>query len=264
MERDFYQLEYLSPELVEIVRGISKKSPPALHQRHMAYFDQLLRVQQIEAEVGDQSLLPQLVQKSLAAMRSNPIEDLHAVHEQQAAPIIARLAEGDMSILDTSEGMLAFMPFLAHQLLRTKKIRDDYFRDATGLSDLRPAWWFLSYMWGMSLGQSLYLGRHKATQALLINDTGTPFITSDQPVINIHFGLVEGQPPPEETDLYYPVSPRVAYALCDSHRFSGVIAADLALVQEMNQRVARGADRCIYGSTRSIICEMLPHVRQLG
>lgn len=75
-----------------------------------------------------------------------------------------------------------------------------------------------------NIGFSLYSSRHDTRHALLVNDTEHPFITSDQPIVNVHACISETEfSAPEHADFYYPISPRIAYIICDSKRFlSGI------------------------------------------
>ena len=67
------------------------------------------------------------------------------------------------------------MAFLGLQLSRTKKIKDVVLKrlpretnlEKSVASATQNAWWFMSYMFGVNVGASLYLGRHEDTHSLL-------------------------------------------------------------------------------------------------
>lgn len=159
--------------------------------------------------------------------------------------------------------MIEFMMFFGHQISRTKAFRDGAVQVQPRRSvienevaeAMEHAWWFLSYMFGMSIGFSLYARRHEARHALLVNDTNVPFITSDQPIVNVHSCVSEADlTAPEHADFYYPISPRIAYIICDSDRFSsGKIEADVATVGELNIKVAAQAKVHIIGDSENAI-----------
>ncbi|WP_387465700.1 DUF4238 domain-containing protein [Photorhabdus sp. RM323S] len=126
------------------------------------------------------------------------------------------------------------------------------------------AWWFLSYIFGMNIGFSLYSSRHDARHALLVNDTEFPFIASDQPVVNVHSCVSETEfTAPELADFYYPISPRIAYIICDSERFiPGKNKVDEATVAELNTKVVTQAMVHIIGNTESAISPLHKHIGQ--
>ena len=129
---------------------------------------------------------------------------------------------------------------------------------------IEHAWWFLSYMFGMNIGLSLYLDRHNTIHALLVNETEVPFITSDQPVVNVHSCVSETEfTMPQHSDLYYPISPRVAYIICDSQRFEpGKNVVDESIILELNIKMASQATVHIIGNTESAIQPFKKYIGQ--
>ncbi len=188
-----------------------------------------------------------------------------------AKPILGALAEEKFDILQDSQSMREFMSFFGHQISRTKTFKDSVAqvlarRDAMEIAiadAIDGAWWFLSYMYGMNIGASLYMGRHNARHTLLINVTQVPFITSDQPIINVHSCVSEADfVAPKNADFYFPISPRVAYTICDSERFQpSRHEVDEATVVELNTKVAAQAMVHIIGNSRDAL---LPFQEYIG
>lgn len=165
--------------------------------------------------------------------------------------------------------MIYFMQFFSHQSSRTKNFRDSI---GAGLAKSRPtldkateeqvnyimkmtqeSWWFIEYMFGMNMGWSLYLDRKYDVHCLLINDTNTSFITSDQPIVNVHQALTDEIETPEdhECDFYYPISPNVAYMINKSNRFPrGRFQVSVDDVEEMNIKLAKKANFHIIGNSK--------------
>lgn len=194
----------------------------------MSYLNDFLRMQQAETIYSKSDIRNQQVERHLHAMKCNVLENLHASHEEMVLPVLAALADEKLDVLQDKQHMIDFMAFFGHQISRTKTFRDSAFAVLSRSNTLEievadateHAWWFLSYMIGMNLGFSLYIDRHNARHALLVNDTNVPFITSDQPVVNVHSCISETEfAAPKHADFYYPISPRVAYIICDSERF---------------------------------------------
>ena len=66
----------------------------------------------------------------------------------------------------------------------------------------------ISAMW---IADSLYEERSKCRLVLLNNQTDIPFITGDQPIINLHATF--GEIAPESLEFYYLISPTRAMVL---------------------------------------------------
>lgn len=259
----FYKTTTLNNKHIEVIKGFSHQSPKRLHQQHMSYLNEFLKMQQLEAIYRSSNVHNQEVELHLHAMRCNLLEDLHASHEETALPILAALAEQNLDVLQDEQQMIDFMIFFGHQISRTKTFRDSIIHVLPRRNTLEievadamvHSWWFLSYMFGMSLGLSFFAGRHKDIHALLINHTALPFITSDQPIVNVHSCVSETEfAAPEHSDFYYPISPQVAYIICDSERFApGKNEVDEATVLELNTKVASQSLAHIIGDTESAI-----------
>ena len=76
--------------------------------------------------------------------------------------------------------------------------------------DVSRIWDILALIFGFNIGCGLFLERKKRRLIAVRNDTDVPFITGDQPVMNLHG---TGEMPPEILSLYYPISPRLAVYL---------------------------------------------------
>lgn len=246
-----------------MIKRFSRLSPESIQQQHMSYLGDFLKLQQAEAIYRRSGVRSQEVEQHLHALKCNLLENLHASHEQAVQPVLEALADEQLEILQNKQHMIEFMAFFGHQFCRTKPFRDVVIRSLVrrnameiGVADaVTHAWWFMSYMFGMSFGHSLYLSRHEDKHALLINDTSVPFITSDHPIVNVHPCVSETTfIAPEHADLYYPISPRIAYIICNSGRFiSGRNTIDEATVVELNTKLASQAMVHIVGNSESAI-----------
>lgn len=267
----FYKTTTLTDFHIEVIKGFSRQSPERLQQQHMSYLNDFLQMQRAETiyrGLGDGN--PE-VERHLHAMKCNLLENLHASHEKAALPVLAGLADEQFDHMQDQQSMIEFMAFFGHQISRTKAFRDGVIQVLSRRTPLEikvadamaDAWWFLSYMFGMNLGLSLYADRNNARHALLINNTKSRFITSDQPVVNVHSCVSETAfAAPEHADFYYPISPRVAYIICDSTRFApGRNEVDEATVLELNSKVAAQAMVHIIGDTERAI---RPFKTQIG
>ncbi|MFT8210903.1 MAG: DUF4238 domain-containing protein [Symbiopectobacterium sp.] len=266
----FYKTTILTSKHVEIIKSFSRQSPNHLQQHHMSYLNDFLKMQQLGAIYSESGIQDHETEAPLHATKCNLMENLHASHEKMVLPVLSALANEQLDILQDKQHMIEFMMFFGHQIVRTKPFRDGVLQAqprrniiAIEVADaMAHAWWFLSYMFGMNIGFSLYSSRHDARHALLINDTELPFITSDQPVVNVHSCVSETEfTAPEHADFYYPISPRVAYIICDSERFlPGKNKVDEATVAKFNTKVAAQAMVHIIGNTEGAILPLRNHI----
>jgi len=92
------------------------------------------------------------------------------------------------------------------QYFRTSKMRNVVTSLVNPLPgvDFRRTWHIESHIYASNLGASLYLDRAKYRIVFLRNGTNVPFVTGDQPIINLlNFSA-------KEVDLFYPLSPALA------------------------------------------------------
>jgi hypothetical protein len=266
----FYKVTTLTSKHVELIKSFSRHSPDHLQHHHMSYLADFLKMQEAEAIYRKSGIQNEEAELHLHALKCNLLENLHASHEKMALPVLAALADEQLDVLQDQQHMIEFMAFFGHQISRTKPFRDAALqaqprrnaREIEVAEMMAHAWWFLSYMVGMSIGVSLFTGRHTARHALLINETEVPFITSDHPVVKVHSCVSTTKfEAPEHADFYYPLSPRVAYIICDSERFArGKNDVDEATVVEFNVKVASQAMVHIIGNTEAAIRPFQKHI----
>lgn len=270
-ENQFYEITTLTGWHIEVIKGFSRNSPDHLQGQHMLYLDRFLEIQQAEITYRTSSVNNREFELYIHALKCNALENLHASHERMATPVLAALAEDRFDILQDAQQMMGFMSFFGHQIARTKTFKDSVVQvlarrnsmEIAVADAMEGAWWFLSYMYGMNIGASLYMERHNAIHTLLINDTRVPFITSDQPIVNVHSCVSETEfVAPKNADFYFPISPRVAYIICDSERFQpGRHEVDEATLIELNTKVAAQAMVHIIGNSKDAI---LPFQKYIG
>jgi hypothetical protein len=94
------------------------------------------------------------------------------------------------------------------QYVRTNGIKARILQGGQRFPDvnLEKIWNVLSHIFATNIGLSLYLERQNLRMVLLKNQTQKELITGDQPVINIRAKALDTNPP-DDVELYYPVSP---------------------------------------------------------
>ena len=273
MEKHFYQVKPLSSIHIEVIKGFSSRSPRDLQAHHMSYLKDFMRRQESEEIYKKSGKEIEEVQRVLHASKCNMLEDLHSAHENELQDIISSLANRDLATLSEPKNFMLFLHFFGHQISRTKTFRDTII---AGISraDLKPqkniaiamdeCWWFLSYMFGINIGADLYATRKIDKHCLLLNETSTPFITSDQPIINVHELLNDEEmvpPNDDQCDFYYPISPQVAYMINKSDRFRrGINNVSIDTVYELNIKVARRANVNIISNCKGSLESLLKSI----
>lgn len=267
----FYKLTKLSKFDVEVITGFSKRSTDDLHKLHMQALNQFLALQNAENAYLSLGVRIPTVENEFEGAKANILEDIHTSIELSARPIIDELIKGNFEILDEVTNAVSFFNFFGHQATRTKSFKDKVILVLNRNSELEKkvansmdnSWWFLSYLYGSNLGTSFFSLRQQARVSLLKNNTEIPFITADQPIINVHKSVLETViQSPEAGDFYYPLSPSIAFIISDSERFeNGVVEIDEATVIEFNTKIASQAIMHIFGDSEEAL---RPYMKFIG
>jgi len=231
VERDFYKLPALTSADIQGVRWLIGKANPSAKRAQENFltafgFPGWLLSNPPPHLAGDAEYEAQLRHQVI-----NAEEDWHAALEDRMVPVIAALRRRDASVYADDKRCIPFLHFLCLQSLRTKGVRDRVAArtsEVNGFSIAR-CWNILRHIFAVNVGVGLYLERKKRPLWMLENDTDTPFITGDQPVVNL-FPSPYPDKPPELLALYYPLSPSTALIIDEvEHRCgytSGAISAE--------------------------------------
>lgn len=257
-ERHFYHVLSLTKDNVQLIKMHSEKSD--MHEAHMKLLNKFLHTQKVENIYKSSRLQNKQVELEFESHRHNTLENFHTAYEKSAEITIKSLADRNLSILDNMEHLTLFFNYLGQQFARTKAFKEMSLAVlAAGNTkesewihkNSTESWWFLSHMIGQNIGYSMYSSRNSCNYCLLVNDTEVPFITSDFPSVNVHPELNNNsfEPPTEEQfDLYYPISPTVAFVYCTSNQFpKGISNVDRDVVDKLNSETARYAYIHIFG-----------------
>ncbi|HYE28769.1 MAG TPA: DUF4238 domain-containing protein [Allosphingosinicella sp.] len=140
---------------------------------------------------------------------------------------------------------MTFLDYISHQYFRTAKLRNAMLAIPNPLPhDMSRTWPVEAFIYATNLASSFMRQRREYRIVLLRNKSEVPFITGDQPVINLRGVDVE------EVDLYYPLSPDLAMIFtADRTRYSGD-DADLGriAVESYNHRIYAKSGSQIYGN----------------
>lgn len=210
----FYRLNELSAEDIEFVRKMFIEQSPEKLRPGDEYLLHVFTLphqakRRIELSGND---TPEY-QQVLNEMITNANEKYHGPIERAFKPLIDAMISGDLSFLNDTDQTVTFYHGLAVQILRTNSIKKAKAIFSTEQYELyqRTAGLVMQIL-AVNMGLNLWLGRSQSDIVLLQNDSEVPFITADQPIINLAANPTETAPP-EAWDLYYPLSPKRAMLL---------------------------------------------------
>lgn len=196
------------------------------------------------------------VERELRWAERNLGEKYHNGIENKCQDILDSLRAKNTAFYQTENRCVDFLYYLSLQYFRTPKMRAGIGRlpsDVTGHDPRRTAG-ILNHIYATNLGASLFRERQRFQIVFLQNATSIPFITGDQPVINML--------DPKKTDdveLYYPLSPNLAMLLtkdadksANSHR--SLIPME---VEHYNYRIFSRSEDQVYSDQESYLLSLV-------
>jgi hypothetical protein len=255
-ENYFYRLREISPNDVNFLReAIIKDSPEALKAAHERLVQAFTLPYLAKRKLEALGLATSEAMAEIDRMIIELNENLHTNIEEEFQPYLAAMISGDLSFLEDARKAAVFYNGLAVQYARTnhiKKIRliMDPERSALYQRIANP----LVHILATNVGLSLYADRKRHTILLLDNVTGVPFVTADQPVINIAAGPKDTAPP-ARFELYYPLSPTKAMLLLEpsSDLFPGSSSVSETFVHLYNLRMAVHSYRQVFSNSPRVL-----------
>lgn len=215
-ENDFYKLKELTTDDVAKIRWVIQQLPESGRAGHEDFLWSYLlptrlrrRVEQCIARDPTRMSEQQIAEarNRINVVISNLNENYHASIERRFWPYLNAIRKRDLSFYKDARKAGEFFHGLSVQYLRTKTIKERIRRNVNTLfEDIERVWDVLSHVHAVVMGGSLLVDRHKFQILVLDNETQVPFITSDQPIINL-LSDPHDFDPPTRMELYYPLSP---------------------------------------------------------
>jgi hypothetical protein len=213
VEKDFYKLQKLTPEDITFIKTLFDSGHPLSKRNHADLLNKLMLPFQIAEQVKD-PLRRAKMDLYLDDYASNVLEDYHAGVEALFIPSLDSALNADLGFYTEDERCIPFLYYLCTQYMRTKGIKERAIElcNTDKSADLSRVWNVLIPMFASNIGASLFLERRQRKLILVNNRTDVPFITGDQPAINL-----KGTRPhlPDKLSIYYPISPKLALLLAD-------------------------------------------------
>jgi hypothetical protein len=217
-EKLFYEVHDLTPDEHRLVEqlGIDNCPEPlkSLQRRFVQLFCLAPRLKKKAEHIRTDPAFKSRVDHLIA----NTAEIYHHQVEESLARFLKSMLAGNIAFYADDKQAAEFLGAICVQFTRTKRATE------TTLSqigttykgcDVRRVLNVLSHLYATMIGQQLYAERKNFKLLLLDNSTDTPFITADQPIINLH-ATFDVEKPPEKLEFYYPLSPRKAMLLVEN------------------------------------------------
>ena len=179
----FYKASPVSLAQVEIIGLLFRDASRRVKDKQVALLKEINAIQRIQSLLSTHQTDDTNIHHHLKVLWSNIIEDKHTAHELAARPILDELAKGEMSVLEDPEAFKNFVVFFAHQLTRTKAIREralpgngSWVQAGDGseyvFEELRKCDWLLGYMTGINVAEGILSTRqallHKSCEGFIL------------------------------------------------------------------------------------------------
>lgn len=140
-------------------------------------------------------------------------EDWHTKIEEGFLPFLNQMREGRTDFYQDWKLATIFLFGLCAQFTRTKQSREAALRvmgeEVKGRRTVNMMS-VLASLVAIRLSYGLLLERKSFKVEIVENESKTPFITTDQPVINMRGDMKAEGVPPDDFELFYPLSPKRA------------------------------------------------------
>jgi hypothetical protein len=269
-EHGFYKIQPLRDEDIHFIIQWSKKSPEFLQKTHRAFLNNFIEISKRLHLIDALNINSEEIEGVSSALRYNSLEDLHSDIESKVLPTLNELWDGNPKILSNSENMDTFCSFIGQQLARTKHFKELALKTLEHESMqiqkypnykslFERNWWFISFMFGINIGSSLYRSRNSDKHIFIFNNTELPFVTSDNPAINIHpslANLADGEDP-KIMDLFFPLSPKLGYMINKSNEYDHLeFSIHENDVIKLNKMITKKSDKTLYSNSEIILKEL--------
>lgn len=265
-ENYFYRLNEISPEDAEFIENlIIKDSPEGLKESHRFLLrtftlphvakrklEERKRIIEESGEIVDEDAF----RESMAYIDQQIVEmneNYHTSIENLFQPILESMRAGALTFLNDPHQKYAFYYGLSVQYARTHHIggastnmKKEDFEHYMRIANV------LTHIMAINVGSSL-IGEHEYHRIVLLdNATDTPFVTADQPVINLSASPKKFEPPPK-FELYYPLSPTKAMMMLepDSAHMPHYLLISAGQVHHYNLLMAAHSFRQVYSSSKA-------------
>ncbi len=170
--------------------------------------DQLQRIDLLPEQRAEVERKLRISEKTLG-------ERYHERIEQKGGAILRSLRQQDTSFYEDNKQCGDFLYYLCNQYFRTAKMRNTIMTAGRQFSghDPKRTGYVECHLYATNVSAALFVERRAYKISFLLNATAKPFITGDQPVINLLDPRVTN-----DLELFYPLAPDLAMILSKDHQ----------------------------------------------
>lgn len=245
---NFYKINELSPIEIEACRNLANQLPSFIKP----FAETLLK----GYEAISNNMMSEADKKEFSL---HAIENMQSHFERMG---IELLNCNNIDDLRKIQNKYQAIIFLCIQYCRTYKMREAGivgYKDDPFKSELyNKAFPFISLLVATSLGHNLVVGNPKTRYIFVKNDTSVPFITCDQPVINLKKDDVDKNGDIKDIEFFYPISPSRAIIISQNTLLDeySEILADKSFVEDKNKKMCENALLFIFANNEAILNEI--------
>jgi uncharacterized protein DUF4238 len=251
--KEFYKTEALTDVDIALLKllGPTEKQHPAVRRTVEKFLGHVLMPTMLERQFPG-ALRDAGFAEWLDTNYTNAVDDQHTILERSFIPLLTQSLCEDISWYENGVNRIAFYTYISAQNLRTRRVKSRTIvrlRERMGL-DFSRIWNILAVVYAFNSGSSMF-GDPEMTLTLVRNRTPVPFVTGDQPVINLD---ADGETGPELLSFFYPLSPHLALYLAEPGSTDVPAFIDTAdTVKDLNLRIAITSHSQIYAANAKVL-----------
>lgn len=224
VENYFYKIDLIDTQEYKLVKalGVPEQQLPFLKEINngwLEFFDSVFLLLKSAKSAND------LVTEKSVSLQA--MEDFHCQIEGRGI-YLSDLLDQNLDFWKDENKRIDFLFYLSFQYLRTKRMRnaclnvwDDVVKKScnNNLPTLSSTGYtILSVLFSSNMAYAF--SKESASIKLIKNNSGSNFITGDQPVVNVIRDKNEGELYHKDAELYYPISPKLGVFISHSEKFS--------------------------------------------
>jgi hypothetical protein len=249
VQKYFYELQELTEADVTLVRNtLLATANDFVRNLAESLMECFTLPHTIQSRFESMSALPPQASQWIKEQIVNGEENYHCIIEHGLIPALDDMLEGNTSFYSDPKACYEFLYAVCVQYFRTKKMRAAIGRVNSPLpgSDMNRVRGLFTLISAMKVADSLFQERAEHRIVILKNETAVPFITGDQPIINLH--ATHGQGIPQELEFYYPLSPARAMMLV---RIGTDVAefVDVDRVNTLNELIVKNSHEQVFSNS---------------
>lgn len=245
----FYKIYELSPFEIQVCRNLAIQFPSFVQP----FAETLLK----GYEAISYNMMTESDKRDFAL---HSIDNMQTHIEKMGSPLLNCKCLNDIrNIHDKYQAIF----YLCVQYCRTYKMREVGivgYKDFPLKSELyKKVFPFISLLMATTIGHNLVVGNPNTRYIFVRNETSIPFVTCDQPVINLKKDEVDKDGFTKDLEFYYPISPSRAIIISQNHLLDeySEIHADESFVEDKNRKICENASLYIFANNKEILNEML-------